>query len=102
MSSETYTVDFPFVDNTQSIASRNIIPNQLSGDDIVILSKAFQNRNNTLFIIFNVTASCSVTFKAGNKYPNSKLGDFTLAMSNNTYAVQIQDPSRFEMPTVIL
>lgn len=99
MASESYNIDIPRVDNTQSIASINLFPNTISGDDTakdIVLPKAFKNWNNTLYIIFNITASCSVTFKAGNKYPNSKLGDFTLALSNGTYAVQIQDPSRFE------
>lgn len=99
MASETYNINLPSVDNTQSIASTNLFPNTISGDETandIVLPKAFKNWNNSLFIIFNVTSSCTVTFKAGNKYPNSKLGDLTLAMSNGTYAVQIQDPSRFE------
>ena len=65
----------------------------------ITIEKAFDNKNNSLVICVENTASSasSVTFKAGDNYPNAKLGDLEVNVDQNSLNVfQIQDPSRFE------
>lgn len=91
-------VQYPIVDNSQSISTVTVTPKTFTTSDNtgdVKLLKAFENRDNSLFLVFKVTANSTVTIKAGDKYPNSKLGDLTFPVTGTT-CVQIHDLSRFE------
>ena len=87
----------PVLDNSESVASVAITEQTVTQANGITIQDAFENKNNTLFIMVNNTGSDStVIAKAGNAYPNSMLGDLTLAVGAGTTAIQIQDPSRFE------
>ncbi len=87
----------PVLDNSESVASVAITEQTVTQANGITIKDAFENKNNTLFIMVNNTGSDStVIAKAGNAYPNSMLGDLTLAVGAGTTAIQIQDPSRFE------
>ena len=87
----------PVLDNSESVASVAITEQTVTQANGITIKDAFENKNNTLFIMVKNTGSDStVIAKAGNAYPNSMLGDLTLAVGSGTTAIQIQDPSRFE------
>ena len=99
MTRDIINVQYPQMDMTQSIADIKIEKQSVTPSKGITLNDAFDNKNNSLVICIENTATSStqVVFKAGDNYPNAKLGDLTVdvdASSVNFY--QIQDPSRFE------
>lgn len=99
MARDNISVQYPAMDNTQSIANVKVTKQAVTVANGIALEKAFDNKNNSLVICVENTANAAseVTFKAGDNFPNAKLGDLKiplLASSVNFY--QIQDPSRFE------
>ena len=99
MARDTISVQYPQMDITQSIAGVKVTPQTVTAANGVCLEKAFDNKNNSLVICIEntLTSDSEVIFKAGDNYPNAKLGDLSvpvLASSTNFY--QVQDPSRFE------
>ena len=99
MARDNINVQYPEMDDSQSVADVKITKQAVTPANGICLAKAFDNKNNSLVICVENTASAAseVTFKAGDNYPNAKLGDLTVdvdATSVNFY--QVQDPSRFE------
>lgn len=100
MARDAITVNSPDLDNSESAGIVKVTEHTVTQANGITISNAFENKNNTLMIVVKNTyasADNSVTFKAGNAYPNKMLGDLTLTLSKSaTSVMQIQDPSRFE------
>lgn len=99
MSRDNINVQYPVVDDTQSVASAEIEKTTVDPTKGISISGAFANKNNTLVVcIENADDSdSSVTFVAGDNYPNAMLGNLEQEVPAETVvAFQIQDPSRFE------
>jgi len=99
MARDVINVQYPELENSQSVAELEVTKSTVTQANGVTVSKAFANKNNSLLICIENTAESDsqVTFKAGNMYPNSMLGDLTVDVAASTVnAFQIQDISRFE------
>jgi len=99
MARDEITVQCPTLDTTQSVASAKITKQVVTQANGIKIKKALANKNNSLVVIVENTddASSSVTFKAGDNYPNAKLGDLTIACdASSLNAYQLSDVSRFE------
>lgn len=99
MARDIIAVQYPEMDDSQSVANAKVTKKTVTQANGITIEKAFDNKNNSLVICVENTASSasSVTFKAGDNYPNAKLGDLEVNIDQNSLNVfQIQDPSRFE------
>lgn len=99
MARDIIAVQYPEMDDSQSVANAKVTKKTVTQANGIAIEKAFDNKNNSLVICVENTASSasSVTFKAGDNYPNAKLGDLEVNVDQNSLNVfQIQDPSRFE------
>jgi len=99
MTRDSINVQYPSVETTQSVGSVVVTKTAISASNGAVISKAFANKNNTLFICVDNTANAAanITFKAGDAYPNAMLGDLSSSVgSGKTVVFQIQDISRFE------
>ena len=99
MARDIIAVQYPEMDDSQSVANAKVTKQTVTQANGIAIEKAFDNKNNSLVICVENTASSasSVTFKAGDNYPNAKLGDLEVNVDQNSLNVfQIQDPSRFE------
>lgn|SRR5574344_1026007 len=99
MSKDTISVQYPAMENTQSVAKVKISKQTVTPANGILVQNAFKNKNNSLVICIENTATVdsAVTFNAGGAYPNSELGNLkvpVLASSVNFF--QVQDMSRFE------
>ena len=77
MTRDNISVQYPKIENTQSVATAKITKDTVVQANGVCIEKAFANKNNSLTIcIENTSTSASeITFKAGDNFPNAKLGD---------------------------
>ena len=97
MSRDIINVQYPALDHTESVANISIEKKEVSSANGVTITEAFSNKNNSLFIVIDNSASESLlTVKAGDAYPNSMLGDIVIEIPSGTSAIQLQDLSRFE------
>lgn len=97
MSRDIINVQYPALDHTESVANISIEKKEVSSANGVTIAEAFSNKNNSLFIVIDNSASESLlTVKAGDAYPNSMLGDIVIEIPSGTSAIQLQDLSRFE------
>ena len=99
MSRDIIKVQYPVLDETQSVCAVGIEKTAVIAENGITVENAFANKNNTLMIcVENVAdADSTVTFVAGDSYPNSMLGDLeTTAVAGAISVFQIQDVSRFE------
>ena len=99
MTRDNISVQYPKIENTQSVATAKITKDTVVQANGVCIEKAFANKNNSLTIcIENTSTSASeITFKAGDNLPNAKLGDLKLDVEASSINVfQFQDLSRFE------
>ena len=97
MSRDIINVQYPTLDHTESVANICIEKTDVNVENGVTISEAFSNKNNSLFVVIENTASESLlTVKAGDAYPNSMLGDIVIEIPAGTSAIQLQDLSRFE------
>lgn len=97
MTRDTINVQYPSLDHTESVANIAITASTVTQANGVTIADAFSNKNNSLFIIINNTATESLlTVKAGDAYPNSMLGDIVIQLPAGISAIQLQDLSRFE------
>ena len=65
----------------------------------ITVNDAMANKNNSMYIIAKITtvgATGTLTFKAGNAYPNRCLGDYTYTCKAGYNAILLEDISRFE------
>lgn len=99
MARDEITIQTPIMDNTESIGIKTITPKSVTVANGIVLKNAMACMNNTLFIVISNTSSTAdstVTFKQGDKYPNTMLGDLTLSVAKSSTTVfQVQDPARF-------
>ena len=97
MARDIINVQYPTLEHTESIANICIEKTDVVVENGVTIEEAFSNKNNSLFIVIENTASESLlTVKAGDAYPNSMLGDIVIELPEGTSAIQLQDLSRFE------
>ena len=97
MTRDIINVQYPTLDHTESVANICIEKATVVPENGVTIEEAFSNKNNSLFIVIENSASESLlTVKAGDAYPNSMLGDIVIELPAGTSAIQLQDLSRFE------
>jgi len=97
MARDIINVQYPTLDHTESVANICIEKTEVTPENGITIEEAFSNKNNSLFIVIENTASESLlTVKAGDAYPNSMLGDIVIELPAGTSAIQMQDLSRFE------
>lgn len=99
MTRDIISVNMPEVEPSQSIAYKEIAPFEVNIANGITIEKATENKNNSLSILIENTseAASSVTFIAGDTYPNSMLGDLVIPLKESSTTVcQLQDLSRFE------
>jgi hypothetical protein len=98
MTRESINVQYPSLDATESVASTAVTKKAVDVSKGITISDVFSNKNNSLIIIIENTANAAstATVKAGTAYPNSMLGDITVALAKGVSAIQLQDLSRFE------
>ena len=99
MSRDIISVILPEVEATQSVAYSDVTAFPVNADNGVQIEKATENKNNSLSILIeNVAATAStVTFVAGDTYPNAMLGNLEIPLKEDATTVcQLQDLSRFE------
>lgn len=99
MARDTIQVLYPLIDKTHSVSSVEISKDVVTAANGIEIASVFSNKNNSLFITFEntATADSTITFKAGNHYPNRILGDLTIPIKQASFlCVQVQDLSRFE------
>ena len=96
MTRDIINVQYPTLDHTESIANICIEKNEVTPANGITIAEAFSNKNNSLFIVIENTASESLlTVKSGDAYPNSMLGDIVIEIPTGVSAIQLQDLSRF-------
>ncbi len=99
MARDIINVYLPQVEDSQSVASTKVEPQTVTVANGIEIAEVAKNKNNSLAIVIENTASTpeTVTFVAGDTYPNSMLGDLVVNIdANATTVCQIQDFSRFE------
>lgn len=97
MARDIINVQYPVLDHTESVANIGIQKNTVTVANGITIEEAFSNKNNSLFIVIENTATKSLlTVKAGDAYPNSMLGDIVIELPAGVSAIQLQDLSRFE------
>lgn len=88
------TVRLPKADATDSINVAQFAATTLGATNKVL--KAFENKNNSMVLIFNITTAGTMKIKKGNNYPNAVLGDLDVTLPTGITAIQIKDAARFE------
>lgn len=97
MARDEITVNLPVQDVTESIETIAITKTTVTAANGIEIKDAWDNKNNSLVIIVEPTTAATVTFKAGNAYPNSMLGDLAVTPTNNKVnAYLIDDIARFQ------
>lgn len=98
MARDEINVQMPKIDNTQSVGSMVATKQAVTVANGIKINNATANKNNTLFIVIENTASAAstITILKGDTYPNKVLGDMTIAVESGINLIQLQDPSRFE------
>ena len=99
MARDIIEVILPEAEASQSVLSASVTPNTVTVANGIQIKEASKNKNNSLAIVIENTAASasSVTFVAGDTYPNSMLGDLDISVpATTTIVCQIQDLSRFE------
>lgn len=91
------TIQLPEVTNTAPTAVKAVTPTNLDATNGMKLKKSAECMRNTLQLHINNTAEAAgtITFKAGDNYPNALRGDRTDALATGVNVVLIQDPSQF-------
>ena len=78
MTRDIIDVQYPTLDHTESIANIGITKTTVTQANGITIADAFSNKNNSLFIVIENTATSSLlTVKAGDAYPNSMLQDLS-------------------------
>lgn len=98
MARDEINIQTPIMDRTESIGLKTVTAKSVTVANGIVLKKAMACMNNTLFILISNTASSdsTVTFKKGESFPNSMLGDLSISVAKSSTTIfQIQDPSRF-------
>lgn len=84
-------------DATHSIEISTITKQTVTVANGIKVKKAFENKNNSLFLVVEPTTVGNVVIKAGNKYPNAALGDLVVTPTDDVpNVINIMDAARFE------
>ena len=97
MARDEITVNLPVQDVTESIETIAVTKQYVTVANGIKVKDAWDNKNNSLVIIIEPTTAAAVTFKAGDAYPNSMLGDLVVTPTNSKPNVYlIDDIARFQ------
>lgn len=99
MARDEINVLLPVQDDTQSVETIAVTKKAVVQANGIAIKDALANKNNTLQITIETTASSdsTLTIKAGDNYPNKILGDLTVALTKSAVTVVLlEDISRFE------
>lgn len=99
MARDIVNVLLPVQDDTQSVETIAVKKQAVTQANGIAIKEALANKNNTLQISIETTASAdsTLTIKAGDNYPNKILGDLTVALEGSAITVVLlEDISRFE------
>lgn len=99
MARDIVNVLLPVQDDTQSVETIAVAKQAVTQANGIAIKEALANKNNTLQISIETTASAdsTLTIKAGDNYPNKILGDLTVALKGSAITVVLlEDISRFE------
>ena len=99
MARDIVNVLLPVQDDTQSVETIAVAKQAVTQANGIAIKEALANKNNTLQISIETTASAdsTLTIKAGDNYPNKILGDLTVALEGSAITVVLlEDISRFE------
>ena len=97
MARDIVKVQLPVQDATASIEIKAFAKTTVAPANGVVIEDALGNKNNSLVIIIEPTTAGAVTIKAGDAYPNSMLGDLTVApTAGQVNAILLEDMARFE------
>lgn len=97
MARDEITVNLPVQDVTESIETIAITKQSVTVANGIKVKDAWDNKNNSLVIIIEPTTAAAVTFKAGDAYPNSMLGDLVVTPTGSKPNVYlIDDIARFQ------
>ena len=99
MARDIVNVLLPVQDDTQSVETIAVKKQAVTQANGIAIKEALANKNNTLQISIETTASAdsTLTIKAGDNYPNKILGDLTVALKGSAITVVLlEDISRFE------
>jgi hypothetical protein len=97
MARDKISPKLPLREATESVELVTFTKQVVTVANGIEIEKAFDNKNNSLFIIVEPTTVGTITFKAGDAYPNSMLGDLTVTPTDDQPNVyQILDEARFE------
>lgn len=97
MARDKITVQLPMREATESLEIATITKQSITAANGIEIADALSDKNNSLFIILEPSNTGVVTVKAGDKYPNSMLGDLNVTpTASKVTAIQILDAARFE------
>ena len=97
MARDKISPKLPLREATESVELVTFTKQTVTVANGIEIEKAFDNKNNSLFIVVEPTSVGTITFKAGDAYPNSMLGDLTVTPTDDQPNVyQILDEARFE------
>lgn len=97
MARDKISPKLPLREATESVELVTFTKQSVTVANGIEIEKAFDNKNNSLFIIVEPTSVGTITFKAGNAFPNAMLGDLTVTPTDDQPNVyQILDEARFE------
>lgn len=97
MARDNITVQLPVGEVTQSIEIAAFDKQTVTVANGIKVVDALDNKNNSLFLVVEPTAAATVSIKAGDNYPNSMLGDLTVAVTKDKVnVILLEDISRFE------
>ena len=97
MARDILNVQLPVQDETASIEIKAFAKQTVAPANGIVIEKALDNKNNSLVIVIEPTTAGAVTIKAGDAYPNSMLGDLTVApTAGQVNAILLEDMARFE------
>lgn len=100
MADSSINVNLPVQDATQSVEVANFTKTTVASGDTITIKNALDNKNNSLVIVVELASSAttagSLKIKAGNNYPNSMLGDLSVAVNTGVNTILLEDISRFE------
>lgn len=90
-------IQYPVLDHSESVANIGIKTTKVNPENGVTIEHAHENWKWPLFIhiINNSDKSGSLTFRAGDAFPNSMLGDLCIEIPSGISAINIHDFARF-------
>lgn len=97
MARDIVKVQLPVQDATASIEIKAFAKTTVAPANGVAIEDALGNKNNSLVIVVEPTATGAVTIKAGDAYPNAMLGDLVVTpTADQVNAILLEDIARFE------